>query len=94
MTLGQEWSGFAAMLADDRERIDAALPGVFRLALGGTAVGTGLNAPPGFAEAAIKEIARLTSLPFVPAANKFAAQGRSRRARPSFGPPCARLRSL
>jgi len=75
MTLGQEWSGFAAMLADDRERIEAALPGVYRLALGGTAVGTGLNAPPGFAQGATEEIARLTGLPFAPAPNKFAAQG-------------------
>ncbi len=75
ITLGQEWSGYAAMLADDIERIDAALPGVYRLALGGTAVGTGVNAPPGFAEAATAEIARLTGLPFVPAPNRFAAQG-------------------
>jgi fumarate hydratase, class II len=75
ITLGQEWSGYAAMLADDLERIDAALGGVYRLALGGTAVGTGLNAPPGFAEAAAAEIARLTGLPFVTAPNKFAVQG-------------------
>ncbi|HZZ60844.1 MAG TPA: class II fumarate hydratase [Roseiarcus sp.] len=75
LTLGQEWSGYAAMLADDIERLEAALPAVYRLALGGTAVGTGLNAPPGFAEAAAAEIARLTGLPFVSAPNKFAAQG-------------------
>ena len=75
ITLGQEWSGYAGMLADDLERIDDALKGVYRLALGGTAVGTGINAAPGFAEAAAGEIARLTGLPFVSAANKFAVQG-------------------
>jgi fumarate hydratase class II len=75
LTLGQEWSGYAGMIADDIERIEAALPGVYRLALGGTAVGTGLNAPPGFAEAAAVEIAKLTGLPFVTAPNKFAVQG-------------------
>src|SRR2546425_6019218 len=52
LTLGQEWSGYAGMLADDLERIDSALQGVYRLALGGTAVGTGINSAPGFAEAA------------------------------------------
>src|SRR6202042_990374 len=52
LTLGQEWSGYAGMLADDLERIEDALKGVYRLALGGTAVGTGLNAEPGFAEPA------------------------------------------
>jgi fumarate hydratase class II len=75
LTLGQEWSSYAAMLTDDIERIKTALEGLYPLALGGTAVGTGVNAPAGFAEMAIREIARLTSLPFVPAANKFAAQG-------------------
>jgi fumarate hydratase class II len=75
ITLGQEWSGYAGMLADDLERIDDALKGVYRLALGGTAVGTGINAAPGFAEAAAAEIARLTRLPFVSAPNKFAVQG-------------------
>ncbi len=75
LTLGQEWSGYAAMLTDDIERIQSALTGVYALALGGTAVGTGVNAPKDFAEAAIAEIARLTSLPFVAAPNKFAAQG-------------------
>jgi fumarate hydratase class II len=75
LTLGQEWSGYAAMLADDLERLDHALEGVYRLALGGTAVGTGINAAPGFAEAAAAEIARLTGLPFVSAPNKFAVQG-------------------
>ena len=75
ITLGQEWSGYAGMLADDLERIDFALKGVYRLALGGTAVGTGINAAPGFAEAAAAEIAKLTSLPFVSAPNKFTVQG-------------------
>ncbi len=75
ITLGQEWSGYAGMLTDDIERIQAALPGVFRLALGGTAVGTGINAAPGFAEAVAAAIATLTGLPFVTAPNKFAVQG-------------------
>ena len=75
LTLGQEWSGYAGMLADDLERIDDALKGVYRLALGGTAVGTGINAEPGFAEAVAAEIAKLTGLPFVTAPNKFTVQG-------------------
>jgi fumarate hydratase class II len=75
LTLGQEWSGYAAMLADDLQRIESAMPGVYQLALGGTAVGTGINAPVGFAEQAAAEIAKLTGLPFVTAPNKFAAQG-------------------
>jgi len=75
LTLGQEWSGYAEMLVDDVQRIEEALPGVYRLALGGTAVGTGLNAAPGFAEAVAAQIAKLTGLPFVGAPNKFAVQG-------------------
>ena len=75
LTLGQEWSGYAGMLADNLERIEGALTGVYRLALGGTAVGTGINAAPGFGEAAAAEIAKLTGLPFVSAPNKFAVQG-------------------
>src|SRR5271169_3391794 len=75
ITLGQEWSGYAAMLSDNIERIEDALKGVYRLALGGTAVGTGINAAPGFAEAAAAEIAKLTGLPFVSAPNKFTVQG-------------------
>jgi fumarate hydratase, class II len=75
LTLGQEWSGYAGMLGDDLERIADALKGVYRLALGGTAVGTGINAEPGFAEAAAAEIAKLTGLPFVSAPNKFTVQG-------------------
>ena len=75
ITLGQEWSGYAGMLADNIERVEDALKGVYRLALGGTAVGTGINAAPGFAEAAAAEIAKLTGLPFVTAPNKFTVQG-------------------
>jgi fumarate hydratase class II len=75
LTLGQEWSGYAGMLSDDLDRVEAALPGVYRLALGGTAVGTGINSAPGFAEGAAAEIAKLTGLPFVTAPNKFTVQG-------------------
>lgn len=73
LTVGQEWSGYAAQLDDAAERIKRSLPGLYELALGGTAVGTGLNAPKGFAEAAAERLARLTGLPFVTAPNKFAA---------------------
>ena len=75
LTLGQEWSGYAGMLEEGIERIEAALGGVYRLALGGTAVGTGINSAPGFAEAATAGIAKLTGLPFVSAPNKFTVQG-------------------
>jgi len=75
LTLGQEWSGYAGMLADNLARIDSSLEGVYRLALGGTAVGTGINSAPGFAEASAAEIAKLTGLPFVTAPNKFTVQG-------------------
>jgi fumarate hydratase, class II len=75
LTLGQEWSGYVGMLADNLERIESSLQGVYHLALGGTAVGTGINSAPGFAEAAAAEIAHLTGLPFVTAPNKFTVQG-------------------
>jgi fumarate hydratase class II len=75
LTLGEEWSGYTAMLTDNVQRTEDALKGVYRLALGGTAVGTGINAAPGFGEAAAAEIAKLTNLPFVTAPNKFAVQG-------------------
>jgi fumarate hydratase, class II len=75
LTLGQEWSGYAGMLSDDLGRLEGALGDVYRLALGGTAVGTGINSAPGFAEAAAAQIAKLTGLPFVTAPNKFAVQG-------------------
>src|SRR6202035_3664237 len=70
LTLGQEWSGYAGMLSDNLEWTEAVLKGVYRLALGGTAVGTGINSVPGFAEAAAAGIAKLTGLPFVTAPNK------------------------
>jgi fumarate hydratase, class II len=75
ITLGQEWSGYAGLLADNLDRIELALQGVYQLSLGGTAVGTGINSAPGFGEAAAAEIARLTGLPFVTAPNKFTVQG-------------------
>ena len=73
LTLGQEISGWVAQLAHGERHIRAALPHLYELALGGTAVGTGLNAPKGYAEAAAAELARLTGLPFVTAPNKFEA---------------------
>ena len=73
LTLGQEFSGYVDQLRIARQGITAALPGLHALALGGTAVGTGLNAHPAFATRAITEIARHSGLPFVPAANRFAA---------------------
>src|SRR5690349_16503602 len=75
VTLGQEWSGYVGVLEDDIARLEASLEGVYRLALGGTAVGTGINSAPGFAEDAAAQIAKLTGLPFVTAPNKFAVQG-------------------
>jgi fumarate hydratase, class II len=72
LTLGQEFSGYAAMLASARARFQSVLElDIFKLALGGTAVGTGLNSPPGYAEDVAAEIARITGLPFVSAPNKF-----------------------
>jgi fumarate hydratase class II len=75
LTLGQEWSGYAGVLTDDLERIEDTLKGVYRLALGGTAVGTGINAAPDFGDAAAAEIAKLSNLSFISAPNKFAVQG-------------------
>ena len=75
LSLGQDWSGYAGMLSDNLERLVGAVQGVYRLALGGTAVGTGINSAPGFAEAAAAQIAKLTGLPFVTAPNKFTVQG-------------------
>jgi fumarate hydratase class II len=75
LTVGQEWSGYAHQLAQAIERVKASSAGLYELAAGGTAVGTGLNAPPGFAEQVAAEIAAATGYPFVTAANKFAAQG-------------------
>jgi fumarate hydratase class II len=73
LTLGQEFSGYVAQLDAGLARLDAVLPGLYELAIGGTAVGTGLNAPKGFGQEAAAEIARLTGLPFVAAPNPFAA---------------------
>ncbi|CCH49518.1 class II fumarate hydratase [Pseudodesulfovibrio piezophilus] len=75
LTLGQEFSGYAGLIEDNVVRLEAALQDVFKLPLGGTAVGTGINAYPGFDKDAIGHIADLTGLPFVPAANKFTVQG-------------------
>ena len=73
LTLGQEFSGYARQVAAGIERIELALPGLYQLAQGGTAVGTGLNAPKGFAVLVAAEIAEATGLPFVSAPNKFEA---------------------
>jgi fumarate hydratase class II len=73
LTLGQEFSGYVAQLEGDVGRIEATLPGLYEIALGGTAVGTGLNSHPEFAERVAARIAALTGQPFVSAPNKFAA---------------------
>lgn len=75
LSLGQEFSGYVGLLDDALERLHDSLKGVYRLALGGTAVGTGLNAAPDFAEKAATAIAELTGLPFITAPNKFTVQG-------------------
>jgi fumarate hydratase class II len=75
LTLGQEFSGYAAQVADCAARVKDAMPRLLRLAQGGTAVGTGLNAPPGFGEEFAQEVAQLTRLPFTSAPNKFAEMG-------------------
>src|ERR1700691_1363876 len=75
MRLGQEFSGYAQQVKNAIGRLSHAVEGLYQLPLGGTAVGTGLNAPPGFAAETIAEIARLTGLPFVEAKNHFEAQG-------------------
>jgi fumarate hydratase class II len=75
LTLGQEVSGWARQVRAAIERIELTLPGLYELAQGGTAVGTGLNAPAGFAQAIAIEIADVTGLPFVTAPNKFEALG-------------------
>ena len=75
LTVGQEWSGYAVQLRDAIELIDRSLQGIYQLAAGGTAVGTGLNAPPHFGEEIAAKIVELTGLPFITAPNKFAAQG-------------------
>ena len=75
LSLGQEFFGFVGMLDDNSARLDGGVSDVYRLALGGTAVGTGLNTAPGFAEGAAAEIAELTGPPFVSAPNTFTVQG-------------------
>lgn len=75
LTVGQEWSGYVTQLQDALERVKQSLTGLYQLAAGGTAVGTGLNAPANFGPQIAAEIARLTGQPFVSAPNKFAAQG-------------------
>ena len=73
LTLGQEFSGYVAQLDADLKRINLILPDLYELAIGGTAVGTGLNTPKGFAENVSHKISQLTGLPFISAPNKFAA---------------------
>ncbi|XP_057316308.1 fumarate hydratase, mitochondrial-like [Hydractinia symbiolongicarpus] len=73
LTLGQEFSGYATQIENGISRIEAALPHIYQLAIGGTAVGTGLNTPIGFAERMAQKIAQLTNLPYVSAPNKFEA---------------------
>jgi fumarate hydratase class II len=75
LTVGQEWSGYAQQLRDALARVRASEAGLFQLAAGGTAVGTGLNAPPNFSKEIAAKIAELTGHPFVTAPNKFAVQG-------------------
>jgi fumarate hydratase class II len=75
LTVGQEWSGWATQVRDARARLDASLAAIYQLAAGGTAVGTGINAPPGFGTEIAAKLAELTGLPLVTAPNKFAAQG-------------------
>jgi fumarate hydratase class II len=74
LTVGQEWSGYAAQIRACMAAIEAGRAGLYELAVGGTAVGTGLNAPPGFSVAVARKIAELTGKPFVTAPNKFMAQ--------------------
>ena len=81
ITVGQEFSGWASLIERDIERLKQVLDGLYDLAIGGTAVGTGLNAHPEFAERAAKKIAELTGLPFRSHPNKFAALSRARRDR-------------
>jgi fumarate hydratase, class II len=73
LTVGQEFSGWASLLERDVERLESVMPGLYDLAIGGTAVGTGLNSHPEFAERAAAKIAELTGLPFKSHPNKFAA---------------------
>ncbi|MBV8389846.1 MAG: class II fumarate hydratase [Mucilaginibacter sp.] len=87
LTVGEEWSGYSAQLSAAIDRVKASRNELYQLAAGGTAVGTGLNAPDGFAEEIAEKIAKLTQKPFVTAPNKFAAQG-------SLDPMVAAMASL
>src|SRR5690606_11119640 len=75
VTLGQEFAGYAAQVRYGIERLNASLPRLAELPLGGTAVGTGINTPPGFSAAVIREVARVTGLPLTEARDHFEAQG-------------------
>lgn len=75
LTVGQEWSGYAAQVENAVRIVESSLNGLYRVAMGGTAVGTGINAPANFGEKAAAEISKLTGHPFVTAPNKFEAQG-------------------
>ena len=75
LTVGQEWSGYVGALDDAIAEVEHATDGLLEVAMGGTAVGTGLNAPAGFGEQVAAQIASMTGTPFVTAANKFTAQG-------------------
>jgi fumarate hydratase, class II len=75
LTVGQEWSGYAGQLEDATELVKHSMQALYRLAIGGTAVGTGINAPAGFGEEVAAQVGMLTNHPFISAPNKFAAQG-------------------
>jgi fumarate hydratase class II len=75
LTVGQEWSGYAGALDDAIAEVQHATSGLLAVAMGGTAVGTGLNAPPGFGDQVAEQLAAMTGFPFVTAPNKFTAQG-------------------
>jgi fumarate hydratase class II len=75
LTVGQEWSGYAGALDDAIAEVEHATAGLLQVAMGGTAVGTGLNAPAGFGEQVAAQIAQMTGMPYVTAENKFTAQG-------------------
>ena len=75
LTVGQEWSGYMTQLKDSLENVKQSMKNLYKLAAGGTAVGTGLNSPPDFGSNIAAEIALLTNYPFISAPNKFAAQG-------------------
>lgn len=79
LSVGQEWSGWAAQIRPCIAEVERSREGLYELALGGTAVGTGLNAPKGFSRDVAFKIAELTGKPFVTAPNKFMAHGVARR---------------